>query len=389
MIKYILKKVKNFGNEFYDKTIVKYARYAEKNKISNPRRQNILGQVRLTGDQIEKVNELYINNYGEKIPLDWHRYFTAYTGKFDENYFPELLYIPEFEHFMNINKGYSVAFSDKNLLPFIAEALGIRSPKILFSCAYGLFRDENSKLVSRDKIISDFSKYGKIFIKPSVESDSGQGCMIVDVQNGEDIISGYKIENILENLGANFVAQEIINCHESIKEIYPNSVNTFRVITYRWNGKIEVMPVIMRIGRGNACIDNAHAGGIFIAIENDGIMHKTAFTEFCDKFDEHPDTKIKFEGHKIVGVDKVIDAAKYMHQALPQIGTYNWDFTIDENGEPVLIEANVNDGSIWLIEMAHGKGAFGDNTKDILKWIRKMKSLKISERKIEFENSGV
>lgn len=377
--------LKNVMLELYGKYRINRSRKNEINKISDQRRQNILGKVHLTEDQIEKVNELYINNYGEKIALDWHKYFTAYTGNFDENFFPELLYIPEFEYFMNLNKGYDVAISDKNLLPLVAESIGIKTPKVLFSCSYGLYRDANYNLVSKDKILSYFSKYGRIFIKPSVESDSGQGCMIVEEQNGVDTISGNKVETILENLGKNFVAQEIIKCHKSIRSIYPNSVNTFRVITYRWNGIIEAMPVIMRIGRGNACIDNAHAGGIFIAVDNDGTLHRTAFTEFCDKFNEHPDTKVKFEGHKIFGVEKVIESAKRMHQALPQLGSYNWDFTIDEEGEPVLIEANVNGGSIWLIEMAHGKGAFGENTKDVLKWIRKMKSLKVSERKEEFK----
>lgn len=385
MIILFLKKIRNMMNEIYESIKIKYARRSEMNKILDYRRQKILNNVVLSKSQEKKIHDLYINYYGEKIPLDWHRYFTAYTGNFDENYFPELLYIPEFEYFMNLNKGYDVAISDKNLLPLVAESIGIKTPKVLFSCVYGLYRDANCNLVSKDIILSYFSKYGRIFIKPSVESDSGQGCMIVEVQDGIDIISGDKIEKVLGNLGSNFVAQSVIECHDSIKEIYPKSVNTFRVITYRWNGKIEVMPIIMRIGRGNACIDNAHAGGIFIALDNDGTLHRTAFTEFCDKFNEHPDTKVKFEGHKIFGVEKVIESAKRMHQALPQLGSYNWDFTIDEEGEPVLIEANVNGGSIWLIEMAHGKGAFGENTKDVLKRIRKMKSLNSSDRKKEYE----
>lgn len=385
MIKYILKKVKYLVIEFYDKALVKYARYSEKKKILNPRRQNILGQVKLTKDLIEKVNDIYIDNYGAKIPLDWHRYFTAYTGRFDENYFPELLYIPEFEHFMNVNKDYSIAIEDKNLLPLIAKSVGIRTPNILLSCCYGLYRDKNYNLLTKDDFLDKLSNSGKVFIKPSVNSDSGRDCFIANFRNGIDTLTNKKAEDILGYLGNNFVVQEVIICHESIREIYPNSVNTFRVITYKWNGGIKVMPVIMRIGRGNANIDNAHAGGIFIALDNDGTLHKTAYTEFCDKFNEHPDTKLIFEGHKIVGVEKVIEAAKLMHQALPQLGSYNWDFTIDEDSEPVLIEANVNGGGIWVIEMAHGKGPFGENTKEVLRWIRKMKSIKLSDRKNEFE----
>ncbi|WP_311516623.1 sugar-transfer associated ATP-grasp domain-containing protein [uncultured Anaerococcus sp.] len=378
-------KLKKVAIELYDKYRINRLRKNEINKISDHRRQGILEQVQLTEKQIDKVNELYFNNYGEKIRLDWHRYFTAYTGNFDENYLPELLYIPEFEHFMNVNKDYSIAIEDKNLLPLIAKSVCIRTPEILLSCCYGLYRDINYDLLTQDVFINKLSNSGKVFIKPSIDSDSGRDCFIANFVNGIDTFTNKRAEDVLSYLGNNFIIQEVISCHESIKEIYPNSVNTFRVITYRWNNKIEAMPVIMRIGRGNANIDNAHAGGIFIAVDNDGLMHKTAFTEFCDKFDEHPDTKLKFEGHKIVGVEKVIDAAKRMHQVLPQIGAYNWDFTINEDGEPVLIEANVNGGSIWLIEMPHGKGAFGEHTKDILKWIRKMKSVKIADRKKEYE----
>ncbi|MCW6700876.1 hypothetical protein NH288_02070 [Anaerococcus sp. NML200537] len=377
--------LKNVILELYGKYRIRRSRKNEINKISDQRRQNILGKVHLTEDQIKKVNELYINNYGEKVSLDWHKYFTAYTGNFDENFFPELLFIPEFEHFMNINKDYSKAIEDKNLLPLIAKSVGIKTPEILLSCCYGLYRDNNYSLLSKIEFTNKLSNLGKVFIKPSVDSDSGSDCFIANFRNGIDTLTNKKAEDVLSNLGSNFVIQEVISCHESIKEIYPKSVNTFRIITYRWNNKIEAMPVIMRIGRGNANIDNAHAGGIFIALDNDGILHKTAFTEFCDKFNEHPDTKLIFEGHKIVGVEKVIEAAKRMHQALPQLGSYNWDFTIDEDGEPVLIEANVNGGSIWLIEMAHGKGGFGENTKDVLKWIREMKSLKLEDRKNEFE----
>lgn len=385
MIKKCLKKIRDISIDFYNKLEILYLRRAEKKKIHDHKRQIILNNTVLTNSQKKAIDDLYITNYGEKIPYDWHRYFTAYTENFDYNYFPELLYIPEFEHFMNINKDYSNAAEDKGLLPLIADSVGVLTPKNILSCSYGLYRDEKYRAISKNQAIKYLSNCSKVFIKPSVDSGSGLGCMIIDMQNGVDVISGNSIDIILENIGNNFVVQEIIKCHKTITQIYPNSVNTFRVITYRWNGNIEVMPVIMRIGRGNACIDNTHAGGIFIAVDNDGTMHRTAFTEFCDKFTEHPDTKIKFEGHKIFGVEKVIEAAKQMHQALPQLGSYNWDFTIDEDGEPVLIEANVNGGSIWLIEMAHGKGAFGENTKYVLKWIRKMKSLKVSERKEEFK----
>lgn len=127
------------------------------------------------------------------------------------------------------------------------------------------------------------------------------------------------------------------------------------------------MPVIMRIGKGNSVVDNEHAGGIFIAVDENGKPGDTAFTEFRNKFTEDSDTHLTFKDYQIEHYFGIIEAAKKMHTAIPQLGVYNWYFTIDEDGNPVLIDANTICSSIWMPEMAHGKGVFGENTADILK----------------------
>ena len=193
------------------------------------------------------------------------------------------------------------------------------------------------------------------------------------------------IKDFLNEMGEDFIVQERIICHKSIRKIYDGSVNTFRIITYRWyeNGEAVVkhMPVIMRMGKGGSYLDNAHAGGIFIALDDDGRMHEKAFTEFKEEFISHPDSGVVFKDCKIHLLPSVIKEAEKCAVAVPQIGVYNWDFTIDEEGIPVLIEANCLGGSIWLSEMAHGRGAFGNLTPDILRWINKMKYTPVEKRK--------
>ena len=152
-------------------------------------------------------------------------------------------------------------------------------------------------------------------------------------------------------------------------------------MTYLWKGKIEIKPVIIRIGKGGHYLDNAHAGGMFCAVNDDGTMGDHAVTEFNEQYTEHPDTHTVFAKHRIEHVDKVIAAAKKMHASVPQIGLFNWDFTVDETGEPVLIEANCDGCSVWLSEMAHGVGAFGDKTAEVLQWLRFMKGLKAQDRR--------
>lgn len=352
----------------------------EKKKFRDKRRVEICNSTKLSQEQIDSVEKLYKNNYGKKIPLTWHKSYTAYTGKFDKYYFPEILYIPEFERYMNYNQSLANVLEDKNLLYVFAKASNVRMPRMYLSCQAGIYKDAENKVLDFEKACALISNIGVCFAKPSIGTDSGRGCEVYCLVNGTDTKSGKTSDMLLKDLGKNFTIQERLVCHESIRKIYDGSVNTFRIMTYRWKNQIIVAPIIMRIGRGGSYLDNAHAGGMFIALSDDGTLHKTAFTEFKEEFVEHPDSKLKFEGYRIPLLPNVVDAVKRMHYSLPAIGVINWDMTLDESGQPVLIEANVNGGSIWLFQMAHGCGVFGERTPEILRWLHKMNETKYSDR---------
>ena len=202
-------------------------------------------------------------------------------------------------------------------------------------------------------------------------------------RNGGGISKQEIIDALLE-MGDDFLVQEVVKCHSSLAQIYNGSVNTFRIITYRWykdnHPIIQHLPVVLRIGQGGNYLDNAHAGGMFIAVDDDGTLHKTAFTEFKDEYTAHPDSGLVFEGYRIELLGEVLKCAKRCATALAHVGCINWDFTINEDGIPVLIEANCHDGSIWLPQMAHGKGIFGENTANVLAWMGHMKQLSVDER---------
>lgn len=375
-------KIRIWFSDKYEDFNIWRAQKRQIQKFEDPRRVEIYSSVELSNEQKAAIDKLYLDNYGKKIPYTWHRHFTAYTGKFDVNYFPEMLYIPEFERFQNVNYEYCSVLADKNMLPLIAASVndGVKVAKIFLSCSNGMYRDQKFSAVDKDRAIEILSDIGKVFAKPSANTSSGRNCMILEMQNGIDQISGKTVEEILISFGNDFTIQQLIRCHKSITDIYSKSVNTFRIITYRWKDKIEHMPIIMRIGQGGAYVDNAHAGGMFIAVDDDGTLHEKAFTEFRKEFNRHPDTGLVFKGHKIANIPEVIGTALKMHEAVPQIGCVNWDFTVDEDGNPLLVEANTKRGSIWLMEMAHGRGVFGDKTKEVLQWLRAIKSVPKSKR---------
>ena len=276
-------KIKGIFDTVYDKVLVQHRRKTEIKKFKDKRRVAIYSNVTLSGEQKNAIDKFYVENYEKKIPYVWHRYYTAYTGNFDVEYFPELLAIPEFERFMNPYGSYVQVFGDKNVLPMIAQAVNVKMPETVVSVANGVFRDKNFNIITKKVATEIISDEGRVFIKPTVDSSSGEGCAVLDVVNGEDQKTGKTLSEIFESMGQNFIVQKIIKCHKSISGLYTHSVNTFRIITYRWNGKIEHCPVIMRIGQGGNCLDNAHAGGMFIAVNEDGSLHKTAFLKIENK----------------------------------------------------------------------------------------------------------
>ena len=370
----IIFKIYNSIINIHDKIRIFWRRKIEIEKFKNPQRKNIYEKIKLTKDQKKQIDEFFLKNYWEKIPYTRHKHFTAFTGNFDYQYFPELLYIPEFEYFMNSNKEYCKVFSDKNILPLIAKSLNIWMPDTIISCTKWILRDGNYNFISKDKAIEILLNKWEVFYKPSIDSCSWNDCKIINIKNEKNS------KKFLKKLGTNFVIQDIIKNHEDIAKIYSWSVNTFRIITYIWNNKVKHCPALLRIWRGGY-LDNAHQWWIFIAIDDDWKLHDKAFTEFNLQFTEHPNTWFKFKWHKIKLFPNVLKAAIKMHEAIPEIGIINQDFTINQNGDPILIEWNTIWGSIRLVEMSHWKTVFWEDTAEILQRIHDMKKTKYTKRR--------
>ena len=341
-------------------------------KQKDTRRKNIANSVILTKEQKQQINTFFKQHLGHKIGYQWHKLYTAISGSFDYRFFPEFFYSSDIQRLLN-HPGYYIGLADKNILPFILKGSHneIKVPKTLCSCSNGIYLDINSEATTLDKCVDLISKTKSFFIKPSIDSNSGIGCEIILV----DKMNKDELKNVLTSHGKNFVVQEPIIAQNDISSLNPSSVNTFRVITYIIDGIVYTTPIIMRVGRDNSCCDNAHAGGLFVAVSNDGEIVSDGKTEFGGSFKCHPNTGITFKGYRLKNVEKVICSAKKAALLMPHVGVIDWDFTIDVNGDPVLIEGNLFGGGVWLVQMAHGVGAFGDQTARILEIIRNNKTL--------------
>ena len=342
----------------------------EYKKIKDPRRIKLINSVTLIEEEKSKIDNFYKINYGKTISHNWHRLYQSYTGNFDEKYFPEFLYIPYFEMIMN-PKGFSEVFEDKSITGLLTLNTDIKYPKIYISAVNGIIRDENYNIISLKKAIENIISLGekKLFIKPCVDSYGGKGCSILNLKKETKT----SLENKLQEYNKNFLVQECVESHESLKKLHPESINTFRVITYILNDKVYYCPIVLRMGIGKSNLDNVSSGGIFIGVKDDGKLCNTAFTEFQTRYTKHPDSGIVFSEYKIPYMQKIIDGAIKLHSKVPQLGIISWDLTLEKNGEVILIESNLREGSIDMAQMAHGCGIFGENTASILQYLSKKK----------------
>ncbi len=336
-------------------------------RINIYKKRKLYSQVSLSSQQREKIDSLYKESYGKKISYKWHRLYQSYMGTFDASYLPEIIYSTKLEPRLN-PRSIATILNDKNLCELIAAGVDdVRCPKTYLSCVRGTYRDGNCKLLNIDTAISEVSNLGICVVKKSVDTSSGKDILICDFQNGVDVKSNKSCREIIESMGSDFIIQEkIVQWHE-LNTLYSKSLNTFRVMTYILHEDVYVCPLALRLGRGGADRDNIHYGGISIGVSRDGFLKNTAFSEYQDRFTQHPDSGIVFSGYHIDHVEKLVSAAKKLHTKMPQLKILSWDLTLDANAECVLIEINTAAQSAWFPQMVNGESLFGENTCEMLR----------------------
>lgn len=183
---------------------------------------------------------------------------------------------------------------------------------------------------------------------------------------GVDVITKEPAQDILEEYNRNYIVQECI----LLSKIYAKSLNTFRVITYICEGSVYHAPAVMPIGSGGVYVDNIHAGGLCIGITEEYKLSGYAFSEMGDRFEKHPDTGVIFDGYEIAPLRNVVETAGRLHRLIPQIKMILWDWSIDQNEVPIMIEINISGQSVWFPQMLNGESIFGEHTEYFANLIR-------------------
>lgn len=281
----------------------------------------------------------------------WAQYYWSINGIASPYYIPTDIWFSKVCRKLNsLDRFGWPQFQDKNYLDVVFR--GVRQPEIVIRNIAGQLLDADFNPITLQEAVEKCSCEKELFIKPSVTSKGGRGVEYI----GNDEITDRKeaLTKALSEREADFTVQKAIKQHSKMASLNPDSVNTIRVQTLLWNGKVEILSALVRVGVKGCRIDNPHSSnGVSCVLTPDGKMIQTAYDR-----DWHPQTLLpngqEPGGFEVPHYDRIIEAVVKLQYQVPHSRLVGWDMTISEDGEPILIEANLDYPEVYFHQLGKG-----------------------------------
>ena len=183
-------------------------------------------------------------------------------------------------------------------------------------------------------------KHPRFFSKPAVGTQ-GRDSEIVNIQPDENIKDLFKYYKRQSR-----ILEELITQHKEIAAFCADTVNTIRINTFLdIHNIVHILTTIGRFGRSGNIVDNFHGGGMAVIIDpKTGIITSDGINGIHERVAKHPDSGKTFKGFQYPSWKKVCAVVKKMAKMIPQLRHIGWDISINDKGEPELVEANGGPG---------------------------------------------
>jgi hypothetical protein len=197
-------------------------------------------------------------------------------------------------------------------------------------------------------LVTELEENGRLVLKPVIGL-GGQGVLILSKSEGQVYINNKaerpeKAYLVLASL-KNYIITEFIEQGEFPSSLFPESVNTIRLLTMVDPDGNEpfVAAAAHRIGnRKSAPVDNLHAGALSSLIDLDTGALSAAAERAADRLimhDVHPDTQASIKGRIVPNWAALKAYILKVAAQLPFLCYVGWDVVLTADG-PVLLEGN-------------------------------------------------
>ncbi len=218
-----------------------------------------------------------------------------------------------------------------------------------------------------DEELAAFLEKNPVLVEKPVDGLGGRG---VVKRRAEEVGEAPAYHKFLRE-NRRFI-EEVIPQHEKMAALCDRSVNTIRVMTSTTGEEPKIIFVGLRVGNGEADIDNFHGGGLGVLVDEEtGVLIGDAFDKELNRFPTHPKSGVKFDGYALPCWEEiralVLEAAKVE----PHIMVTGWDVAVTPEG-PLFVEGNRRPG-FDLPQVACGRGRKDIVRTALAEWKKKKK----------------
>ena len=291
-----------------------------------------------------EINEFYFVYGLDRASAASQRYYMAYSG------FRKLRNrANSCARVANGSVDYRCLLADKFTFAKYVKSLGFATPEVLAVI------DDSMVLWGEQaapKPLSAVLEHGRLdcFIK-DLTGQCAQGVHHILVEPPNIFLDNHliTIDKLRTYLKGMWILQKRMEQHPMMALLYPNSVNTIRLVTVY--DKPDPMPfsALIRIGAGGNFCDNWAIGGLLGSVDLvSGTISKYCLFKpsFGTSVDRHPETRIIFENYAVPYFHDAVNTAIKLHRFFYGVHSIGWDIAMSHTG-PVFIEGNDN----WEISM--------------------------------------
>jgi len=311
----------------------------------------------LSGSEEGEISAFW-KQYGISLTsTDWHRYYYKKSGIGDCRFVPDDVFHRIIRPKLN-NIRLAAAWSDKAYTDWVVR--DVHTVRSVVRCVNGRLLDENFRLIDKKEAADIMNRYESLVIKPTMFTDTGKNVALQPAP--------FDMDAIQKQYGKYFVVQLPLKQHPDLAKLNESSVNTIRIDTVLFEKQAHATSAFIKVGQPGQFADNG--GGnkrIFIGIR-EGKFTDFAFDHDCNRFDSIP-SNYAFAGQKVPFFREMCAAVEKAHSYVPHFGLAFWDVSVDQNGQPTIVEMNLRYPDTFVPQVGSGP-FFGEYTEDVLRYLK-------------------
>ncbi len=229
----------------------------------------------------------------------------------------------------------------------------VKQPESLVKNINGFYYN-NNELITEDEAVRVCSVDQKMIIKPTLDTQGGKNVVLFKCINGKSDYNDMGIKQLFGLYGKDFIVQKAVNQHPQMAMLNTSSLNTFRIMSYLKDNSVDVLSIVVRMGKEGSITDNNTGGGFCCGVKADGSLNEISHQGNTGERYEATDQGIPFKELKLPFVDKLDDVVRKLHKKAPYFKLISWDLAIDSTEEVVLIEYNIHGQDINIHQLNNG-----------------------------------